>query len=97
MIPVKRLEIVVDALVLSDVTTVLSEEGVSGWTVLRDVRGKGSRGERAADEVTDVMSNVLVLVACAPEQALSVAHRLRPLLTRHGGLLLLSDAQSLIH
>lgn len=94
---VKRVEIVIDELVVPEVLRMLEAEGVTGWTLLRDVRGKGSRGERAADDVTAVATNALVLVACTPEQAKRIGERLRPLLKRQGGLMLASDALSLLH
>ncbi|HMO26617.1 MAG TPA: hypothetical protein PKB10_10135, partial [Tepidisphaeraceae bacterium] len=59
--------------------------------------GMGDRGERGHDHPTDVMSNVYSLIAAGPEQAQRIADALRPMLTRAGGLCLVSDAMSLRH
>lgn len=97
MVPVKKLEIVIDRLHLDDVLRLLDRAGVSGYTVVRDVTGRGDRGERAADELTDVFSNALVVAACAPDAVERITADLREILERHGGVCLVSDASWLKH
>ena len=94
---VKKLEIVIDRLHLDDVLRLLDRCGVSGYSVIREVTGRGDRGERAGDELTDVFSNCLILAACPPETAERITPQLRELLTRHGGVCLMSDAFWLKH
>jgi nitrogen regulatory protein PII len=97
MLPMKRLEIILDAPEERPVTALLDRAGVSGYTIIRNVAGKGGRGIQRGDELTDVFSNVLIMTACTPEQADRAVELLRPLMTRVGGLVLVSDAHMLVH
>ena len=97
MTPMKRVEIVIDALELSSVCGVLDQAGVSGYTVIRDVTGKGDRGDRTGDDLTGALNNGYVLCACNESQARTVAETVRPILQRFGGLCLLTDCLSVEH
>lgn len=95
MQPVKKLEIILDAPEEKSVTSVLDRIGVSGYTIIRNVAGKGGRGIQRGDELTDVFSNVLIMTACTPAEADKAVEQLRPLLRRVGGLCLVSEASML--
>ena len=97
MIPVKRLEIVIEAPRSKIVTDLLASHGLKGWTRIRGASGKGDRGERRDDELTGVASNVVIVTTCPPEQSESLFDALRDVLARHGGICLVSDAQWLSH
>jgi nitrogen regulatory protein PII len=97
MRPVKKLEIIVDALEVNTVTGMLDSAGVSGYTIIRDATGKGGRGLQRGDELTNVFSNAVIITACSAEEAAKISTLLRPLLHRVGGVCLLSDAVWLEH
>ena len=97
MKPVKKIEIVTDSLELRKILQLLEEAGVSGYTVIREVTGKGERGVRAGDELTDVFKNSYVMTACPEDQVSQVVEVIRPILKRFGGVCLVSDAQWIMH
>ena len=97
MIPVKRLEIVIDAPHSTRVTELLSRLGLRGWTLLRGAAGAGERGRQFDDELTGVSSNHLILTTCPPDRLESLLEELRPLLVQCGGICLVSDAHWLLH
>lgn len=97
MIPVKRVEIVADALELENIVRELDRVGVSGYTVIRNVTGAGERGLRRGDDLTDVFANRLVIVACEEEKLDALVEAIRPILARFGGVCLVSDAMWLKH
>ena len=77
MEPMKKVEVVVDSVYLNRVLDILERQGVSGYTVIRDVLGKGERGIMAGDELTDVFKNSYVFTVCSEEIAKSIAESLR--------------------
>lgn len=97
MIPVKRLEVVIDAVHSREVTDALARHGLRGWTLLRGAVGDGERGRQHGDEVTGVSSNHLLVTTCPPEAIDDLIADLRVLLERYGGMCLVSDAHWLRH
>jgi PII-like signaling protein len=97
MIPVKRLEIVVDAPHGQRVTELLTRHGLGGWTLLRGASGAGERGRQHGDDITGVSSNHLILTTCPPEQLDALMEDLRGLLALVGGMCLISDAAWVRH
>ena len=94
---IKRVEIVADSVELPELIRLVEEAGASGYTVIRDVLGKGERGLRANDTVTEVFKNIYLLVACPPDVASRIIERARPVLKQYGGICLVSDAQYILH
>ncbi|MEM8739682.1 MAG: transcriptional regulator [Planctomycetota bacterium] len=94
---VKRLEVVIDALHVEAVLRTLHDAGVDGYTVVREASGWGDRGARRPDGISGVFENCLILCAVDPEVMEQVTTGLRPVLQRHGGVALLSDAQWITH
>lgn len=94
---VKRVEIVVDALAVPRVVEAIEGAGVSGWTVVREVTGRGERGLRAGDDLAGVSANGYVLTACDPAELGRLVESIRPILRTFGGVCLVSDAEWLIH
>ena len=97
MKPVKRIEIVIDAPHSRHITELLTKHGLKGWSIVRNVTGSGERGEQRGDEVTGVSSNHLILTTCPPDRIESLLEELRTILTRIGGICMVSDAHWLIH
>lgn len=91
MKPMKKVEIVVDSVYLSRALEILEKNRVSGYTIIRDVLGKGERGLMAGDELADVFKNSYVFTVCEEEIALRVVEELKPLLKKAGGVCVLSD------
>jgi nitrogen regulatory protein PII len=94
---VKRIEIIIDARELREVCRTLEALGVTGYSVIRDVTGRGDRGVQSGDELTDVFKNSLLLTAASPAQLPGIIDAVRPILKRRGGICLVSDAQWVIH
>ena len=93
----KKVEIIVDSVELRRVSEVLDRLGVSGCSVIRDVRGKGDRGTRGGDELTDVFRNSYILTVCSLEQVDTVVEAIRPILKKWGGVCLVSDCAWVKH
>ena len=94
---VKRLEIIVPSMELRKVLEILDRLGVKGYSILRNVSGKGDRGTMACDMDVDGACNDYVLAVCEESQELAVLSEIYPIVKRFGGICLTSDAKWLMH
>jgi len=95
--PMKRIDVVVDSLHLSQVLDALRGAGATGYTVRPDAEGRGDRGDRRADELSGVSSNAHVFLAVDEEQVGTITSAIRPLLSTYGGICLVGDCLWLEH
>jgi nitrogen regulatory protein PII len=94
----KRIEIVIETPWANKLTALLKQLGAPGYTLVPDVRGSGDRGVRRADELSGDSSNCMILIACDDDAIIEkILEGVRPLITRSGGICLVSDAQWLRH
>lgn len=93
----KKIEVVIDSYHLDKVLEVFDKNRVGGYTVIKDVLGKGERGLMSGDELTDTFKNSYVFTVCDEKTATDIVQQLRPLLKRYGGVCLLSDVMWLLH
>lgn len=93
----KKVEVVIDSIHLGKVLEIFERAGVSGYTVIRDVLGKGERGVMAGDELTDVFRNSYAFTVCSEETAQKIAEDLKPLLKKVGGACIISDVVWVSH
>lgn len=93
MTPCKRLEIIVEKPLAQRMAARLSELGAPGYTCIERASGRGDRGERRADDPAGTATNSIFIVACEDEAlAQTIIEGIRPLLSRSGGVCLVSDA-----
>lgn len=98
MKPCKRIEIVIETPQAKRLAALLRQVGAEGYTLIPDVRGAGNRGERRADALAGDSSNCLFVIACEDQEMVdSIVEGVRPLLTRSGGVCLVTEAQWLKH
>lgn len=98
MKPCKRLEIVIEQPLARRLTELLDEIEVPGYTLIGQASGRGDRGTRHADDISGTSTNCVFIIAC-PDDTLAqrVVEHVRPLLTRSGGICMLSDAMWVRH
>lgn len=90
--PLKRLEIVVNSVALRSCLELLEECGVPGYTVIKNVVGKGTVELQRGDEITGVFDNAYIITTCRSEELEALGAKLRAFLKRQGGVCLVSDA-----
>jgi nitrogen regulatory protein PII len=82
----QRLELIINSLELGKVLSALDQVGVTGYTVIRNVVGKGSHGQASDDLEATTLSNVYVLVLCPEIQVPDITRTVTPILQRYGGV-----------
>ncbi len=93
----KKIEVVINTLYLEHITNLLDKKGFSGYTVVKDVYGKGERGFMVGDEVTDVFKNSYLFTVCEEDKISYIIEDLRKILKKHGGICLISDVEWITH
>ena len=93
----KKVEIVCDSVEVNNVIEILEATGITGYTIIADVVGKGERGIRRGDDVTSVFKNSMIIAVCNAALIPKIVEAIRPVLKRFGGICLVSDANYVIH
>ena len=94
---VMKVEIITDALEVENVTKLLDEIGVSGYSIIEDVIGKGHRGVRSGYELTDLFKNTYIMVVCNEVEMHKIVEAIRPIIKKFGGMRIVSDVVMRIH
>ncbi len=98
MKPCKRVELVIEEPIKRRLEKVLSGTGMPGYTVIPRASGRGDRGLRRGDEPTGTSTNCVFIIACDDDSQVSlVVEAIRPVLSKYGGICLVSDAMWLKH
>jgi nitrogen regulatory protein PII len=92
---VKRIEIIANSFELSKLLDSLDHAGVHSHAVVRNVAGKGLRGDTSEDLDMTMLDNVYIIAFCLPEQLTPVVENLRPLLNKFGGTCYITDAMEI--
>ncbi len=91
---VKRLEIISTSLQLENLLKKLNAAEVPGYSVIRNVVGRGHDGEVSTDSdfASTTLSNIYIVSFCSEAQVDSVLLSIQPILKRYGGVCYVSDA-----
>lgn len=88
-----RIEVLVDAPLVRRLVAAADDVGVSGWTVLPTVMGRGASGGWSDDEVSGASAKQLFMTVTSAEKAEKLVNALRPLLDAYGLVLLIGEVQ----
>ncbi|MBD2455629.1 transcriptional regulator [Nostoc sp. FACHB-87] len=94
---IKKVEIVTNSLELPKVLDILEKIGVSGYTVIEDVTGKGDRGRVFNDLESHILTNGYIMSVCTQEQEEELVTEIEPILKKFGGVCIVSDAKWIAH
>ncbi|AKG20645.1 P-II family nitrogen regulator [Calothrix sp. 336/3] len=92
---VKRLEIIANYVELEKILQALEKAEVPGYTVIRDVAGKSSRGDGSHNMAMTMLDNVYIIAFFSPDKVTAVTNNIQPILNKFGGSCFISDAMEL--
>ena len=98
MTPGYRIEIVIEEPMARELIRTLKAAHAPGYTIIPRAHGSGDRGIRRGDELTGASSNCVFLIACEDRNLVEqITDAVKPLLSRSGGICLVSDCHSVTH
>ena len=90
----KKLEIVVEGAYQEFVIDLLERAGVSGYTVLHNLSGKGAHGSHEAHLMFNEDSVLIMVITAVPERLVEpIMEGLTPFFNKHMGVVFTSDIQ----
>ena len=87
----KKIEIILESVYLNRLIELFDRKEITGYTIIRDVEGKGITGIKSADEITDVFTNNYVFTVCDEDKLMSIVEDIRAFIKRYGGRCIVSD------
>ena len=88
----KRLEIIIEALLVEQITIIIDEAGAMGYSVIPLLAGKGLSGSWTSEGQVSRASSMVAII-CIIDQSIadSLLQSLFPIVSRHMGVLSISD------
>lgn len=88
----KKIEVIVSGENESLISNMLNEANVSGFTLIRNVSGKGHHGFHEGKLLFNDKAVLVMFIAVAPEEAIeSIAIGMKSLLEKSSGVMFVSD------
>jgi hypothetical protein len=92
----KKVELVIEAVYINRLLELFKEHGINGYTIIKDIEGRGGHGLKTADDVSDVFSNIYVFTVCEEEIFLSMKEKIRAFVKKYGGKCIITDAMVIL-
>lgn len=90
----KRIEIIIEAPLRTRLADLLNRTGVEGYTVLPAIAGRGVETDwHREGQVTTAGQMIMVVCIVDPEQADEIVEAVYGMLSRHHGIVSLSDVE----
>jgi len=94
---IKKIEIITDGSLQSRMILAVDATGVSGYTIIKDVAGKGLKGTKDGHGISGGFKNFYMMLCCDETEARKVVEAVKPIITKYGGICIVSDAHWIIH
>lgn len=92
----KKVELVIEAVYINRLLELFKKHEISGYTIIKDIEGRGGHGLKTADDVSDVFSNIYVFTVCEEEMFLSMKEEIRAFVIKYGGKCIITDAMVIL-
>lgn len=87
----KKLEIIIESVERNRVCRILDEAGVSGYSIIDDVRGRGKTGPKSAQDLSNILKSSIIVVVDKEEKISNVIEKLKEVFKFYSGKMFLSD------
>ena len=94
LVPLKKLEIILNGEHQEFATDLLDHAGVKGYTIVNKLSGKGDHGFHDGHVMFNEDDVLIMIIAAVPEElAAPIVEGLTPFLNQHSGVMFISDIQ----
>lgn len=91
---VKKLEIIVEGEHQEFITDLLERAGITGFTIVNNLSGKGSHGFHEGHLMFNEDEVLIMIISAVPEDAVeAILSGLTPFFNKHSGVVFISDIQ----
>ncbi len=92
--PLKKLEIILEGAHQEFATDLLDRAGVSGYTIVSSLSGKGGHGFHEGHLMFNEEAVLIMIIVAVPEElVLPILEGFAPFLDKHSGVVFVSDIQ----
>lgn len=91
----KKIEIIIESVHVRVVVACLQKLQVPGYSIIRDVVGRGAHGDHDGRELSDVAHNSYVVIVCDDQQAKAIGSAMAEKTRKYGGICLISEVTRL--
>lgn len=92
----KKIEIILESVYTNRLLELFRQNGITRYTIIKDIEGNGEHGLRQADEVTDVFSNNYIFTVCEEEKLEEIKEEIRSFSKKYSGKCIVSDVMWLL-
>ena len=92
----KKIELVLESVYTNKLLELFRQNGITRYTIIKDIEGNGEHGLRQADEVTDVFSNNYIFTVCEEEKLEEIKEEIRSFSKKYSGKCIVSDVMWLL-
>jgi len=87
----KKVEIVIEAVMLKEVIAIIDRAGAGGYTILPSVTGRGHRGHRGGFGLTNVFHNTMIFTLVDEETAIKISQKVKKLIQNYAGVVIITN------
>lgn len=96
MVKMKKVEVIIEAVYINRLIDLLNTNGITKYTLMKDIEGFGGHGMRSADDAMDAFSNDYIFTVCEEEKFEAFKEELRAFINRYGGKCFVADCMMLL-
>ncbi|MBC7390505.1 MAG: transcriptional regulator [Opitutaceae bacterium] len=93
----QKVEIITEKRSIDFVIEMIEKCGVTGYTLIPKVTGKGKRGIKHGDDLNDVFVNSMLITVCEEKIAEAIVKEIKVFLQDVSGVCIVTDVKYMVH
>ena len=92
----KKVELIIESVYINRLLELFKKHSIIGYTIIKNIEGRGGHGLKTADDVSDVFTNIYVFTVCEENVFLAMKEEIRSFVTKYGGKCIITDAMVIL-